>query len=57
MLADFFVWVDRVPNGLVYLVLGLGAAVENVLPAVPADTFVAFGGFLSAVGDLDRRWL
>ena len=57
MLTDFFVWVDRVPNGLVYLVLGLGAAVENVLPAVPADTFVAFGGFLSAVGDLDRRWL
>jgi membrane-associated protein len=56
-LSEFLSFVDRVPNALVYLVLGLGAAVENVLPAVPADTFVALGGFLSAVGDLDRRWI
>lgn len=40
---------------LVYLFLGLGAAVENVLPPVPADTFVLFGGFLAAVGEA-RAW-
>ena len=37
--------------------MGLGAALENVLPAIPADTFVALGGFLSVVGELDPRWI
>jgi membrane protein DedA with SNARE-associated domain len=27
------------------------------VPAVPADTFVVLGGFLSAVGDLHARWV
>jgi len=40
-----------------YLLLGLGAAIENVVPAVPADTFVALGGLLSALGTLDARWV
>ena len=50
-------WVEGVPDVLVYLALGAGAAVENVLPAVPADTFVVLGGFLAAVGDLKARWV
>lgn len=50
-------WVDRVPHLVVYLVLGAGAAVENVVPAVPADTFVVLGGFLAALGDLKARWV
>lgn len=50
-------WVEGVPNVLVYAALGAGAAVENVVPAVPADTFVVLGGFLSAVGDLHARWV
>ena len=50
-------WLEAVPNVLVYVVLGLGAAVENVVPAVPADTFVVLGGFLAAVGDLQARWV
>lgn len=57
MAADFLGWVEGVPNLLVYLFLGFGAAVENVVPAVPADTFVVLGGFLSALGDLDARWV
>lgn len=56
-MREFIEWVGAVPEPLVYLALGLGAAVENVVPAVPADTFVALGGFLSAFGDLDRRWI
>ena len=35
---------------MVYLVIGAGAAVENVFPPVPADTFVLLGAFLSAAG-------
>ncbi len=54
---DLVAWVDRVPNLVVYLVLGAGAAVENVIPAVPADTFVVLGGFLAALGDLEARWV
>jgi membrane protein DedA with SNARE-associated domain len=55
--ANFLSWFESVPEGLVYVLLGLGAALENVIPAVPADTFVALGGFLSAVGELDPRWI
>ena len=47
--------MDQIPVGFLYVGLGIGAAVENVIPAVPADTFVALGGFLSAFGPLDSR--
>jgi membrane protein DedA with SNARE-associated domain len=50
-------WLGGIPDILVYLALGAGAAVENVVPAVPADTFVVLGGFLAAVGDLQARWV
>ncbi len=36
-----------------YGVLAGGAAVENVLPPVPADTFVLLGGFLAGRGLVD----
>jgi membrane protein DedA with SNARE-associated domain len=49
--------MSGLPTGVVYLVLWVGAAVENLLPAVPADTFVALGGFLSGAGALDPRWV
>src|SRR4051812_24179929 len=38
------------PPLLVYVVLGIGAALENVFPPIPADTFVLLGGFLAARG-------
>ena len=47
--------MDQIPVGFLYVGLGIGAAVENVIPAIPADTFVALGGFLSAFGPLDIR--
>lgn len=50
-------WLDSLPDVLLYALLGVGAAVENVVPAVPADTFVVLGGFLAAVGDLEARWV
>ena len=34
------------PAGLVYLIIGLFAALENIVPPVPADTVALFGGFL-----------
>ena len=36
--------------GWVYVVVGVGAAIENFFPPIPADTFVVLGAFLSAHG-------
>lgn len=37
----------------IYLLLGAGAAVENVFPPVPSDTFVLVGGILADRGILE----
>lgn len=51
-------WLQDLPDGVVYLLLGLGAGIENVIPAIPADTFVVLGGFLAAAtGELEARWV
>lgn len=39
--------VTGLPIEVVYLLLGAGAALENIFPPVPADTFAALGGFLA----------
>ena len=54
-MTRFLEWMTAVPPELSYLLLGLGAAVENIVPAVPADTFVALGGLLSEIGTLSAR--
>ena len=56
-MSAFLAWMNEVPDGLVYVVLSLGAALENVVPAAPADTFVALGGFLAGAGQLQARWV
>ena len=38
------------PPSLVYSVLAAGAVVENILPVVPADTFIVVGGFIAGLG-------
>jgi membrane protein DedA with SNARE-associated domain len=42
--------LTQLPPLLIYLVLGAGAALENVVPPVPADTFVLAGALLAARG-------
>lgn len=44
--------LGRIPVWAIYLVVGLGAAVENVFPPVPSDTFVLLGAFLAEQGML-----
>jgi membrane protein DedA with SNARE-associated domain len=44
------------PPIVIYLVIGAGAAVENVIPPIPADTFVLLGAFLAAA-DRANIWL
>ena len=56
-MAEFIALMNRLPDAAIYLLLALGAASENLVPAIPADTFVALGGFLAGAGDLDARWV
>lgn len=44
------------PPVLLYLLLGVGAAAENIIPPIPADTFVLAGALLAARGAADP-WL
>ncbi len=48
------VWLRDVPPVVMYAVLGAGAAVENVVPLIPADTFVLLGGFWAARGSANE---
>lgn len=49
-LDAFLDWVAGVPSGVLYLALGLAAALENIVPPIPADVVVLFGGTLSGRG-------
>jgi membrane protein DedA with SNARE-associated domain len=43
-------WLAALHPSVLYLVMAVVAAVENVFPPIPADTIVAFGAFLAAQG-------
>ena len=43
-------WLTALPPAVLYLVLAVVSAIENVFPPIPADTVVAFGAFLAARG-------
>ena len=44
-------WLTGLPLSVLYPLMTLIAAVENVFPPIPADTVVAFGSWLAARGD------
>ena len=43
-------FLSELPAPLVYIVLGAGAAIENVFPVIPADTVIVIGGFVAGLG-------
>ena len=43
----------NLPPALIYVTIGAGAAIENIIPPIPADTFVLLGAFLAASGRAD----
>jgi membrane protein DedA with SNARE-associated domain len=51
MLDTFLDWLAALPGAALYGILGIVAAVENIFPPFPADTVVAFGGYLAARAD------
>jgi membrane protein DedA with SNARE-associated domain len=51
--GDLVGWLDRLaalPEPVLYLVLAVAAAAENIFPPLPADTVVAIGAFVAARG-------
>ncbi len=58
-MRDFLVWMNGLPESTLYAVLWVGAALENFVPAVPADSFVALGGFLAGaeIGGIRGLWV
>lgn len=43
-------WLGSLPDVLVYLLLGLAAALENIIPPIPADVMILLGGVLAGRG-------
>ena len=50
MLSEALAFLQGLPPAWIYLLLGIGAGVENIVPPVPADTFVVLGGFIAGGG-------
>jgi membrane protein DedA with SNARE-associated domain len=46
-------WLAALPPVVLYVTIGVGAALENVVPPIPADTFVLVGAFLAGSGQAD----
>lgn len=50
---DFLVWMEAVPVIWAYLAILVIAYGENVVPPIPGDMVVVFGGYLVGVGKLN----
>jgi len=53
LLDRLFELLEVVPVETVYLLVALGAALENLFPPIPSDTFVVLGGILADRGMLE----
>lgn len=50
-------WLGILPAWALLAILAGGALLENLVPPVPADTFVVVGGLLAARGAVPAGWL
>lgn len=46
-------WLLEIPEWLIYLALGVAAAIENIIPPIPADMMVLLGGIIAGSGGAD----
>lgn len=50
LIDQLIAWMERLPEALVYVVIGVMAGLENIIPPVPADVVALTGGFLAGRG-------
>lgn len=53
MIDRLIAWMEGLPAALVYVVMGVMAGLENIVPPVPADVVALTGGFLAGRGVTD----
>lgn len=53
IVQDFFGWVAGLPPSLAYATIFVVAYCENLVPPLPGDVLVVFGGYLVSAGRLD----
>jgi membrane protein DedA with SNARE-associated domain len=53
LIDQLIAWMERLPEALVYVVIGVMAGLENIIPPVPADVIALAGGFLAGRGVTD----
>lgn len=46
-------WLTAIPDPLLYLIAGLAAGAENIVPPFPGDLIVVFGGLIAGAGGAD----
>jgi len=50
LLGDIAAWMAELPAGWVYVTVFVVAYLENVIPPIPGDMVVVFGGYLVGIG-------
>lgn len=50
LIDQLIAWMEQLPGALVYVVIGVMAGLENIVPPVPADVVALTGGFLAGRG-------
>lgn len=53
MIDQLIAWMESLPGALVYVVIGVMAGLENIVPPVPADVIALAGGFMAGRGVTD----
>jgi membrane protein DedA with SNARE-associated domain len=53
MIDQLIAWMESLPGALVYVVIGVMAGLENIVPPVPADVIPLAGGFMAGRGVTD----
>ena len=51
--GDIFSWIEQIPPFWAYVTILLIAYGENLIPPVPGDMVVVYGGYLAGIGKLD----
>lgn len=46
-------WLLSIPDWLIYIALGLAAAIENIFPPLPADVMVIAGAVVAGAGEMN----
>jgi len=53
LLSDIVAWMEGLPAGWIYVTVFAIAYLENVVPPIPGDMVVVFGGYLAGLGRVE----